>query len=251
VSVELRHGEWQRVLADVECDALICDPPYSDRTHAGHDSGTRSDGSGDSFGHRRQTRAINYGALSADEARAFVDSWTPRVRGWMCIMTDHVLAPVFADAMTASGRYTFAPLPCVDIGSRVRLSGDGPSSWTCWLVVSRPSTRAFQRWGTLAGAYVTTGHGDRVVMGGKRLDTMRAIVRDYSRPGDVVCDPCAGGATTLIAALMEGRKAIGAERSYATAELASYRIERALAQQSLFAPTAHVEPVQEVLFDAR
>jgi DNA modification methylase len=40
---------------------------------------------------------------------------------------------------------------------------------------------------------------------------MRALVRDYSRPGDLVVDPCAGGGTTLAAALLEGRRACGAE----------------------------------------
>ncbi|MCC6596997.1 MAG: hypothetical protein IT477_10855 [Rhodanobacteraceae bacterium] len=46
---------------------------------------------------------------------------------------------------------------------------------------------------------------------GKPLDLMRAIVSDYSRPGDLVCDPCAGYGSTLAAALQKGRRAIGAE----------------------------------------
>jgi site-specific DNA-adenine methylase len=30
--MELRHGRWQDVLADVPaCDLLLCDPPYSAR----------------------------------------------------------------------------------------------------------------------------------------------------------------------------------------------------------------------------
>jgi len=63
-------------------------------------------------------------------------------------------------------------------------------------------------------------------MGGKPEWLMRAIVRDYTRPGDLVCDPCAGGATTLIAAALEGRRAIGAECDPKTYELACKRIER-------------------------
>lgn len=42
MSADLRLGRWQDVLADVECDALICDPPYSARTHKGHDDGSES-----------------------------------------------------------------------------------------------------------------------------------------------------------------------------------------------------------------
>lgn len=50
-----------------------------------------------------------------------------------------------------------------------------------------------------------------MVVGNKPLALMEAIVRDYSRPGDVVCDPCAGGGTTLLAAHRLGRHGVGAE----------------------------------------
>lgn len=223
-SWELRLGRWQDVLGDVECDALIVDAPYSERTHAGHDAGTRNDGSGDPYGHRRQTRGINYGAWRPTDVDDFVAAWAPRTRGWMVSITDHVLAEHWAAAMELEGRYAFAPLPMVEVGSRVRLSGDGPSTWTCWVVVSRPKTREFQRWGTLRGAYVYNGHGDRVVMGGKRLDAVRDLVRDYTRPGDLVCDPCAGGGTTLLAARMEGRRSIGAEMMPEHFEIARRRL---------------------------
>lgn len=37
--IELRLGDYREVLADVEADAVITDPPYSERTHKGHDAG--------------------------------------------------------------------------------------------------------------------------------------------------------------------------------------------------------------------
>jgi len=55
---------------------------------------------------------------------------------------------------------------------------------------------------------------------------MRAIVRDYSRPGELVCDPCAGGGTTLLAAVLEGREAIGTELDPKTFELAVARLRK-------------------------
>lgn len=241
MTCELRLGRWQDVLVDVECDALICDPPYSERTHSGHDSGTRNDGHHDpKYGHRKVTKGIGYVPWGETEVNEFVDSWGPRVRGWICIQTDHTLAPIFASALAIpenGGRYVFPPIPIVEIGSRVRLLGDGPSSWTHWLVVARPANREFARWGTLRGAYVYTGHGDREHMGGKRLDTMADIIRDYSRPGDLVCDPCAGAGTTLVAARAEGRRAIGCEMDPETFAKAKARLERPWTP-SLFVPTA-------------
>jgi hypothetical protein len=232
VSIDLRLGRWQDTLADVEPDALIVDAPYSDRTHSGHDNATRNDGHHDpEYGHRKVTKAINYAAWTPADVAELVQSFSDRTRGWIVSLTDHTLAPCWADELAAADRYVFPPLPLVEIGSRVRLLGDGPSSWTCWLVVARP--RALFQWGTLPGAYVFKGKGDRVVMGGKRTDAMRALVRDYSRPAQLVCDPCAGGATTLIAAAMEGRRAVGSEMLPEHYELGAARIGRGY-QPSLF-----------------
>ena len=224
MSIELRLGRWQDVLPDVECDALITDPPYSARTHEGH-NGT--------VGRGGKRRVIDYALWGAEDVAAFVASWAPRTRGWFVAFTSHDLAPVYASELERLGRYVFAPLPWVAHGSRVRLSGDGPSSWTCWIVVARPRNAEFMRWGTLPGAYLygahnhaTLAHGAQQerVIGGKPLDLMRAIVRDYSRPGDLVCDPCAGGGTTLLAACLEGRRSIGAEMDQETHAKATARL---------------------------
>jgi hypothetical protein len=48
-------------------------------------------------------------------------------------------------------------------------------------------------------------------IGGKPLGLMREIVDDYSAPGEVVCDPFGGHATTLRAAIELGRRAVGCE----------------------------------------
>ncbi len=236
MSVDLRLGRWQDVLADVECDVLISDPPYSARTHDGADAGA-----GQANGSKRHARdakwaksggvrqEISYSAWDEDDVNAFVDHWGPRTRGWFCVITDHVLAPIFAGAMALpenGGRYVFAPVPIVETGSRVRLTGDGPSSWTCYLVVGRPKREPYSKWGTLPGAYVGSGKGDREIIGGKDSEIMRRIVRDYSRPGDVVADPCAGMATTLVASAIEGRRAIGAEVDPATHARATARLAR-------------------------
>jgi hypothetical protein len=176
--------------------------------------------------HRR--RSLNYTFWTDDDVAAFVEHWGPRVRGWFVACTDHGLVTAWEHALAASGRYVFAPLQFMHPGSRVRIAGDGPSQWSTTIVVARPKTRVFQRWGTLPGGYVLPpAHTDRdMVIGGKPLWLMRALVRDYTRPGDLVCDPCAGGATTLLAAAIEGRRAIGAELDPSTHAKAMRRIAR-------------------------
>lgn len=237
--------------AGTVADALIVDAPYSERTHAGHDDGTASANRMAHFastrGGQQKDRAyaarkaargathretLDYAAWDGEDVSAFVRAFAPSVRGWICSLTDHALAGAWEVAMVGAERYVFSPLACVESGSRVRLGGDGPSQWSTWLVTSRPRTREWQSWGTLPGAYVGTSE-KKPITGGKPLWLMRAIVGDYSRPGDLVLDPCAGGGTTLVAAVELGRRAIGCEPDAGRYAIAAKRILAAREQRVL------------------
>lgn len=220
---DLRLGRYQDVLSDVEVDAVIADPPFGERTHGAWREGGAAA--------KLKRGSITYQAWSPADVADFVNHWAQRCRGWIAAMTSHDLAPAYQAAYEAAGLYAFAPLPCVTWGGSIRLSGDGPSSWTVWLMVARPKTRAMQKWGTLPGAYVIPGGQNAWNDGGgggrgKPLDLMRAIVADYSRPGDLVCDPCAGYGSTLAAALQKGRRAIGSEVDPAVYAEARVRLDR-------------------------
>jgi len=213
---DLRLGRWEEALADVESvDAVICDPPYGARTHEGHDEiKTMAEG----------REALTYSSWAPEDVSRFVSSWAQRCQGWFACMTSHDLIPAWERAYEAAGLYAFVPLPCVMSGMSVRMAGDGPSSWSVWLVVARPRKEPYSKWGTLPGAY--TGKRGSEHIGGKPLWLMQAIVRDYTKKGDLICDPCAGGGTTLLAAAIEGRRAIGAEMDPETFEKARERLGR-------------------------
>lgn len=233
--IDLRCGDWRTALADVgEVDALICDPPYSERTHAAYSRTTavltacERDARWAARGGARRT--LNYHPWGEAEIAAAAAAWSQMCRGWIVVFCDDVLAPLWQRELGRTDRYVFSPLAAVEPGSRVRLVGDGPSQWSTWIIVARPRALPFSKWGTLPGAYVVpeghSGQKQKLVIGGKPLWLMRALVRDYSRPGDLVCDPCAGGATTLLAAAIEGRRAIGAELDPKTHALACKRLAR-------------------------
>lgn len=220
--IDLRLGRWEDVLADVEVDAVITDPPYSERTHAGASSEqvTQAPDGAHRF-------AVTYQAWSASDVLAFVRSWHPRARGWIAALTSHDLCPDWEAAFAGVGRQAFAPLPIVCTNPAPRVIGDGPTNGTVWLMVARPRTKAMATWGSLRAHYLytktnTDGGGGR----GKPLDLMRALISDYSRPGDLVCDPCAGYGSTLGAAAQKGRKAIGAEVDPAVHAEALVRLSR-------------------------
>jgi site-specific DNA-methyltransferase (adenine-specific) len=239
--MELRCGDYRDVLADVErVDAVITDPPYSERTHGAYREMPEIG-----------RQAIDYRAFSAEDVAGFSAHAVALCSGWGVVLTDHVSFPWWEKAFSDAGRYVFSPLACMEPGARVRLSGDGPAQWSVWAVVSRPRDRKWQRWGSLPGGYVVAASdgwrgntgGRNGIVGAKPLALMRAIVRDYSRAGDLVCDPCAGGGTTLLAAAMEGRRAIGAELDPATFEKAVKRLSRGYTPPLIVSERAEPEQI--------
>jgi site-specific DNA-methyltransferase (adenine-specific) len=202
-------------------DHVITDPPYSERTHKGHDAIAKGHAGGGNDDADRKT--LGYQALSETDVALLARQFAAKSSGWIVWMSDHTLAPHIQNSLEALNRYVFAPLPFFAPGSRVRLSGDGPSSWTDWIIVAR--TASLSRWGTLPGGYVAEeGWRDRVHMGGKPLRLMTALVGDYSREGDTILDPFMGSGTTLRAAKDLGRKVIGIELEEKYCEIAARRL---------------------------
>jgi len=213
-AMELRLGDYREVLCDVTAvDCVLTDPPFSAKTHAGHDAGAGiankmnrpTSGPAEGFGARSE---LSYASWSHTEIARLAAFFSTRCAGWMVALSDSILCADYRAQFELVGLTGFHPLPCVIPGMTVRMAGDGPSSWAVYANVARP--KALHKWGTLPGAYICKP-GERGYIGGKPLELMRALVRDYSQPDDLVCDPCAGSGTTLLAAAQLGRRAIGAE----------------------------------------
>jgi DNA modification methylase len=62
------------------------------------------------------------------------------------------------------------------------------------------------------------------LVGGKPVSLMTAIVKDYSRPGDLVADPCCGAGSTLQAAEDLGRRYIGIDKDLKHAQMSAGRM---------------------------
>ncbi len=224
-------GDWRDILPTIpKVDAVVTDPPYSERTHKGHDASASGHAGGGRDSAKRSE--LGYGPLSEADVAEYVSGMVAVCDGWIVTMTDHVLASALQRDLEAAGRYVFAPLPFYAPGSRVRLSGDGPSSWTIWIVVARTSAQS--RWGTLPGGYLAgPGWREREYMGGKPTALMERLVGDYSRAGHTVLDPYMGSGTTGVACQNTGRRFIGIERLPESFDIACRRIEDAQRQGRL------------------
>ena len=227
--IDLRLGNWRDTLSDIETiDAVITDPPYGNRTHRGHDVATKQIVS---VTGQKTRNELGYTYFTPRMVSELVSTLCPRVEGWWVAMTSHDLVPVWESELEAQGMYVFAPLPIIQ--KRPRLLGDGPASWAVWMVVARRRNKEIARWGCLPGMYEGPTVKGGGVTGAKPIDMMRAIVRDYSRPGWTVVDPFAGSGTTLLACAMEGRVGIGSEIDPKTHAIAHQRLTKEF-QPALF-----------------
>lgn len=227
--------------------ACITDPPFSERTHKGHDSVIgRSPGDKGYDGGYRKT--LGYAAWTLKDIANFVPEMCRVCSGWVVVMNDHTNAPYIIRHMEEAGRYVFAPLPFFQPGRGVRLSGDGPSSWTDWIIVSRTAKQ--HKWGTLPGGYVAEpGWRDRKHMGGKPLMLMRQLIRHYSRPGDIVLDPFGGSGTTAEAAVLEGRLCLIIEREKEFCDTIRSRVALALEEEFLLPASDFQSKTKDDLLD--
>lgn len=227
--VILLHARWQDVVASLpQVDAVITDPPYGERTHGGQRHGRKDPRYTASDSTLLSARGLAYEHWTIGDVRSLValcGALCPD--GWLACMTSHDLCAAYETAYREANRYAFAPLACTQLYRNVRLAGDGPSSWTDYLMVGRP--RTMKAWGALPGAYVGKPFDDgqnmldrsKRVTGGKPLWLMRDIVRDYSRAGDLILDPCCGGGTTGRAARQLGRRCILVDQDRDTCEHAA------------------------------
>lgn len=230
MSWELRQGRWQDTLRGVGCDTLICDPPYSERTHGGYDKAASD------WERLGQDGRIAYPPLTPEDVTEFLYSWLPRVGQWVVIFGDDVTQRWWQDGIRENKEWVcFPPVVWFKRWATPRLSGDGPTNVAEWMTVAR--RKGIERSGALPGFYEVRPVGEHIgVVGSKNLVGMRAVVRDYSRPNDIICDPFAGGGTTLLAAEHEGRRSIGTEQDPKTYAIAHKRLSEA---------KVHVRPLFE------
>lgn len=229
--------------AAVGADCMIVDPPYSPRVH----TKAISAGTG---GAGVRKRDLGFGHLTPELVLRIAE-YSAQVRRWSVVFTDVESVGTWIAAMRGCGTEYIRSVPWVR-WSQPQMSGDRPPTGAEMICVFHRGAGVTRKGEPKPVRKHWNGPGNRIAYRSedpeplaraeydakslrgrdkysceKPLDLMLSLVSDYSDPGELVFDPCAGMGTTCLAARLLGREAFGLERLADVAERAWERVRNA------------------------
>lgn len=241
---QLLRGEALKLLAEMpsdSVDAILTDPPYSS---GGQFRGDRMQSTGTKYvigshqptderpnftGDNRDQRAFGYWcALWLSECLRIAKPGSS-----LLMFVDWRNLPMATDAVQAGG-WVWRGLGVWDKteASRPRMGGlRSQSEFIVWATKGPQDQTVAKVVGCLPGVFrFPIVRREKAHQTGKPIALMESLVR-ICPPGGLVLDPFAGSATTLLAALKTGRRAIGFELVPEIAHIAEKRCHEAVGQQ--------------------
>jgi site-specific DNA-methyltransferase (adenine-specific) len=227
-------------LADGSVDHVICDPPYSEHVHAC----VRRVGKGWSGPSGGSPLAVEmplgFDSIKPEQIAAVSDRFARLVRRWVAVFCDAESCHLWREALETAGLDYVRMGAWIKLAGAPQFTGDRPAVGFECIVLAHQPGRKHWNGGGKAGLWScpvaqTRGAGEvRIHTTQKPIGLMEALVRDFTDPGDLICDPFAGSGMTLVAAVHLGRRAIGWERDPAYHAAATQRLASTREQGRLF-----------------
>lgn len=223
-------------LADRSVDVTISDPPYEAEAHTLQRRVKRD------AGERIAIEAIDFDAITSIDRVAVAAQMARVSRHRAVVFCQAEAVQAWREAFDAAGMPYRRTLVWVKPDAMPSLHGRWPGQAFESIVLAQHSSSSPCPCGGGARSYFVNKSSGGVknphpTM--KPIDLMRAIVEDFTNPGDLVLDPYTGSGTTGIACNQLGRHFVGWERD------ANYH---AIATRRLRGDEAKPNPAQPSLF---
>ncbi len=235
----LYNADCREVLPTLaKVDAVITDPPYSEKTHSNAKSNA-----GGGYGIKAiDFKAIDFKAIDdlLSCCSVLCDGWVIANMDWRHIAMLEFNPNSYFELIRFGVWVKTNPMP--------QISADRPANGWDGIAYLYPRGKR-KEWngggchGNWIGPVITNGDHPT----GKPLEMVSSWVQRFTVRGETILDPFMGSGTTGVAAVQMGRSFIGIERESKYFDIACKRIEQAYAQGDFFVAKAAPKQTQEPL----
>ncbi len=237
-------GDCLEILPTLDpVDHIISDPPYEDELHKAIGRIRRADG-------RAMCQDLGFDGVNQSR-NEIASACVQASQGWVILFTLAEGVRAWRDSLQPAGLKWDTTCFWIKPDASPRFNGQGPARGAECFVTGWAGT-GYRRWngGGKRGVYthcVNQGRqGEHPTE--KPVPLMTEILRDFTQPGETVCDPFMGSGTTGVAAAKMGRAFIGIDTNPQWFDLSCRRIEEAYKQPRLF-EEPDPKAVQSSMFD--
>lgn len=212
-------------LAEGSVDHSFFDPPYSERAQSLARTNARTA--------KDMVYEHGFKGLTAGQIQRYATACAWVTRRWAVIFCDAESWNLWADGLAGGGMQIVRQMIWVRHGAP-QISGDRPAQGHETMVLAHAGGASL-RWngrgkdGTYVHPPVRVADG-RIHPAQKPLALMSELISDFTDPGEIVFDAFAGSGTTLLAARLAGRLALGVERDPKHLAAARRRVSSAVAR---------------------
>lgn len=232
--VTLYLGDCREVLPLLaNVDHIITDPPYEDELHKvfGSARAIRTDGK-----KRSRHDTLGFVGVNADRSE-FSKLMVDASNGWLIAFSLAEGIRAWRDDIQTAGGKWDQTIFWVKPDSTPRFNGQGPAraaecAAVAWCGKGHRGWNAGGKRGLYTHCVNVNRQGEHPTE--KPLPLMSEIILDFTKHGDLICDPFMGGGTTAVAAIKTGRHFVGIETEGRYFDLACRRIAAALDEPDMF-----------------
>lgn len=207
-------------MRDIElptADLVLTDPPYAEETHAGARREARIDEGRWVQGGNEPQKLVDFESFTVEEQRECFDRIGATARTWVIAFMDWRHIYHFEQEPPAGLRFVRFGV-WVKPNGAPQFTGDRPGTgWEGIAFMHRAAGRMRWNGGGHHAVYICPiAHQDYRISDNptaKPIPLVAELMKQFSRPGDLILDPFMGSGTTLAVARLLGRRAVGIERN--------------------------------------
>jgi len=213
-------------------DHVITDPPYEAEAHTKQRRVTR--------GGSLTCEPLPFAQMSHDSRVLASIAMATVSRRWIVAFCQAEAVKAWADEIERSGAVYKRACVWIKPDGMPQFTGDRPGMGYESIVTAHAPGKSAWNGGGKHGVYTfaKNGEGPTGHPTTKPAALMEALIRDFTDPGELICDPFSGSGSTGVAAIRLGRRFVGWEMDDAYFEIAVSRLRGSKEQIGLFSAKA-------------